>query len=104
MSLQEYKTNEILEMTYFHYLGFPYELDKSNQHKVTMIVKGDPELIKAKADDFWSDSEGSKVIARRFLNSFKQIKQALWIGGKYDENFYSKRSESGESRTIKAHQ
>lgn len=103
MSLQEYETTDILEMTYYHYLGFPYEIDKSNPRKAVMIVKGDPELIKAKAEDFWSDSENSKVFARRFLNSFKQMKQALWIGGKYDENFYSKRSESGE-RTIKAHQ
>lgn len=104
MSIQEYETIDILEMTYFHYLGFPYTLDKSNPHKAKMIVKGDPELIAAKAEDFWSDSESSKVFARRFLNSFKQVKQALWIGGKYDGKFYERRNDSGENRTIKTHQ
>lgn len=84
--LDEYETNEVFEMTYLYFLGFPHEFDRTNPRKVKMIFKGDPKLIKSLLEDFWDN--GTKVDARKLLNASKEIKKSLWVGGTYNPNYY----------------
>jgi hypothetical protein len=91
--IQEYETTELLEMAFLSFKGFPYELDRENPFKVKAIFKGDPVLMRDLLEEFWA---GSKE--RALLNSFIQVKRALWIGGKYDKNFYAKRFTNNENK------
>jgi hypothetical protein len=80
----EYQTTDQMEMAYIVFYGkFPYSFDRSNQHKVVMIVEGDGELVKQKIDEMWQDSKNTNDF-RRHINAFKALKQMLWVDGRYD--------------------
>lgn len=90
----EYETTEFLEMTFLSFRGFPYELDKENPNRVKAIFKGDLKqiaLIKSLLNEFWGDSRD-----RKLMNRMIQMKRELWVGGKFDPNFKSRKNESKE--------
>lgn len=94
--LDEYTTDDQMEMAYIHYLGcFSYDFDRENEKKVKMIVKGDVRIIRAKIRDMWEDRNDF----RKMINAYKSIKRSLWVGNKYDPNFYQNRNQN--ERTIK---
>lgn len=97
--LDEYETNEVFEMTYLYFLGFPHEFDRTNPRKVKMIFKGDPKLIKSLLEDFWDN--GTKVDARKILNASKEIKKSLWVGGAYNPSYYAKQPVDSVVQQIK---
>jgi len=87
MRPNEYKTNEIFEMAYLYYLGFPHEFDRTDPKRVEMIFTGDVSLIRGKLQDFWDCD--TKVDGRGILNALKEIKKSLWVGD-YDPAYYKK--------------
>ena len=95
--LDEYQTTELLEMIYLHHKGFPVEFDRSNKHKVVAIFRGDPAHFRSLIRDMW-DNKREECSFREIYNSVKTIKQALWVGGLYDADFYKKRREQSENR------
>jgi hypothetical protein len=92
MRVNEFKTNEIFEMAYLYYLGFPHEFERSDPRRVEMIFTGDVALIRGKLQDFWDCN--TKVDARGLLNAFKEIKKSLWVG-EYDPDYYKAKSIKG---------
>ena len=97
--LQEYQTNDVFEMTYLYYKGFPHEFDRSNPQKVKMIFKGDPALIRSLVRDLWEGN--TRVDALKLLNASKGVKKSLWVDGVYKPNFYKKSPEEDIKREIK---
>lgn len=88
--MNEYITSEFLEMVYLSWKGFAYDLDKENPHRVKAIFKcidkSELILIKSLLEDFWSDSK-----ERSLLNRASQMKRELWIGGKFNPEFATKK-------------
>lgn len=81
--LDEYETTEFFEMVFLSYKGFPYDLDKENPRRVKAIFKGDIRLIKSLLETFWAGSNEQNL-----LNRSIQMKRELWVGNKYNPNFY----------------
>jgi len=95
--IQEFETNEQLEMVYLYHLGLPYEVDRSNEHRIKMIFKGDVDFIQAKIKDFWDGN--TRVDARKLLSDWKEIKRMMWIGEKFDPNFKENRLKRVDNAT-----
>jgi len=101
----DYETTEQIEMVYLYYLGIPYEIDRSNPFRVKMLFKGETDFIKAKVEDLWNGN--TRVDARKLMNDWQSVKRMLWVGEKYDPNFYKNKGiekPGEEQRGIKAHQ
>ena len=90
----EYETNDRLEMSYFHDLGFSFELDKNNPQRVVMIVKEDARLVQDKLNDLWDRNNDFL----KHYNSIQEMKRMLWVGGQYDPEMSVKRYENKDER------
>lgn len=97
--LDEYITNDVCEMAYLYYKGFPYEYDRSNPQKVKMIFKGDTMLLRSMVRDMWESDEKSQYFLKHW-NAGKAIKQSLWIDGVYKPGYYKKSPEADIKREI----
>jgi hypothetical protein len=73
----EHVTTDLGEAAYLKMLGLPLSFDRSNP-RIIFIFKGDEELIKMKAMDYYEYR--TKVDAKTYSDTLKSLKKSIMEG------------------------